>query len=188
MLLPLDKIVPLLNLVLTLLTIHSTSTYKPVQSPAEPIISGLAEHDLPQNLARAVLDLFGTVDVESGVWDVDIHRAVGEVGKGLLVELKGRTEGSEVFMGRWKDTVGETWAEYCDLKLLEVRISPLLHRWDNYQEYSRGDADNLGRAPLDSTTRIRHPPIYFTYNHTFPTTYLTPPTGYSIRRPLPHPT
>lgn len=76
-----------------------------------------------------MLDLFGTVN--DGVWDVDIHRAVGEVGKGRLVDLGGKSEGSEVFMERWRDTVGETWAGYCDLKLLEVCSSPLsrlLHR------------------------------------------------------------
>jgi hypothetical protein len=93
-----------------------------VQSPSEPIISGLAEHDVSSNLALAILELFGTV--KDGVWDVDIHRTVGEVGKGLLVDLGGRSEGSEVFMERWKETVGETWAEYCDLKLLEVCLYP----------------------------------------------------------------
>ena len=118
LLLPLSKLLPLLNLVLTLLTIHSTSTYKPVLSPSQPIIDGLADHDVSPQLGRAVLDLFGNVQDE--IWDVDIQRTVGEVGKGLLVDLGGRTEGIEVFMERWRDTVGETWAEYCDLKLLEV--------------------------------------------------------------------
>lgn len=123
LLLPLNKLVPLLNLVMTLLTIHSTSTYKPVSSPSQPIIDGLADHDITPSLGRAVLELYGKV--EDGVWEVDIHRLCGEVGKGLLVEMGGRSEAIEIFTERWKDTVGETWAEYCDLKLLEVCHPPL---------------------------------------------------------------
>lgn len=118
--LPLSKLVSLLNLVLTLLTIHSTSIYKPVSSPAQPIISGLAGHDVGPTLGRAVLELFGTIDPETQAWNVDIGRLVGEVGKGLLADLGDRSEPSDVFAERWKETVSETWAEWCDLKLLEV--------------------------------------------------------------------
>jgi hypothetical protein len=120
LLLPVKQLVPVLNLTLTLLTIHSTSTSPPVTSPSAPIIDGLAEHDLPEDLGRALLELFGKVEPDTGVWEPDVPRMVTEVGKGLLDELRGESEGSDAFMYKWRETVGETWADACDFKLLEV--------------------------------------------------------------------
>jgi hypothetical protein len=124
LLLPVKQLVPVLNLTLTLLTIHSTSTSPPVTSPSAPITDGLAEHDLPKDLGRALLGLFGKVDPDTGVWEADVPRMVTEVGKGLLDELRGESEASESFMYKWRETIGETWAEACDFKLLEVSPIP----------------------------------------------------------------
>ena len=118
LLLPVRKLVSLLNLTLTLLTIHSTTTKGITTSPVDQIMDGLAEHDLPRNLGRAVLGLFGTIKEE--VWEADISRMVAEVGKGLLEELRGESQESDAFMYKWRDTVGEQWSETCDFKLLEV--------------------------------------------------------------------
>lgn len=182
LLLPIRKLVPLLNLVLTLLTIHSTSTYKPVASPAQPIIIGLAEHDVAPTLGRAVLDLFGDVHPDSDQWTVDIGRLVGEVGKGLLADLEGRSELSNVFMDRWRDTAGETWAEYCDLKLLEV--SPSLPQLPERRVI--GIDTGLGRAPHYHPRSNCHPDLDFAIHLVLPTTHAAPATGYPLRRPLPH--
>ena len=118
LLLPVKKLVPLLNLTLTLLTIHSTTTRGITTSPVDPMMDGLVEHDLPRNLGRAVLDLFGTIKEE--IWEADISRMVTEVGKGLLEELRGESQESDTFMFKWRDAVGEQWSETCDFKLLEV--------------------------------------------------------------------
>lgn len=124
LLLPVKKLVPLLNLALTLLSIHSTTTKGITSSPADPIIDGLSEHDLPKDLGRAVLDLFGQIKGET--WEADITRMVAEVGKGLLEELGGESQASDLFLYKWKDTVGDQWADTCDFKLLEVRFFPLI--------------------------------------------------------------
>jgi hypothetical protein len=124
LLLPVKKLVPLLNLTLTLLTIHSSTTKGITTSSIQPIIDGLAEHDLPKDLGRAILDLFGRVNDE--VWEADITRMVTEVGKGLLEELRGETQESDLFMYKWRDTVGEQWSETCNFKLLEVSPSFLV--------------------------------------------------------------
>jgi hypothetical protein len=121
-LLPVKKLVPLLNLTLTLLMIHSTTTKESTTSPIDPIIDGLAEHDLPKDLGRAVLDLFGKVN--ENVWEADITRMVTEVGKGLLEELGTESQASDIFIYKWRDTVGEQWSDTCDFKLLEVRAQP----------------------------------------------------------------
>jgi hypothetical protein len=135
LLLPARKLVPVLNLALTLLTIHSTSTTSPILSPVAPILDGLADHDLPQDLGRELLALFGTID--EGTWEVDLPRIVTEVGKGLLEDLRGESEGSVAFMHRWRETVGETWAETCDFKLLEVCLLCVniskIRRLDSFQ-------------------------------------------------------
>jgi len=122
LLLPVKKLVPLLNLALTLLTIHSTTTKDITSSPIDSIIDGLAEHDLPKDLGLAVLELFGRVKGET--WEADITRMVAELGKGLLEELGGESQASDLFMYKWKDTVGDQWADTCDFKLLEVRPLP----------------------------------------------------------------
>ena len=121
LLLPVKKLVPLLNLTLTLLTIHSSTTKGNTTAPVEPMLDGLAEHDLPKDLGRAVLDLFGSMTED--VWEADTTRMVTEVGKGLLEELRGESQESNLFMYKWRDTVGEQWSEICDLKLLEVSHS-----------------------------------------------------------------
>ena len=121
LLLPVKKLVPLLNLALTLLTIHSSTTKGVTTSPVEPMLDGLAEHDLPKDLGRAVLDLFGSITED--VWEADTTRMVTEVGKGLLEELGGESQESTLFMYKWRDTVGEQWSEICNFKLLEVGYS-----------------------------------------------------------------
>ncbi|RSH90931.1 hypothetical protein EHS25_010107 [Saitozyma podzolica] len=119
------KLAPLLTLILTLLTMHSSSATSP--SPKSPSPSASAsssaitraleeDHDLPMPLGLAVLELFGTV--EEGVWEADVRGMVREVGKGLLEGLKGPM-GRDAFLGRWKGEVGESWEGFVLLDLLE---------------------------------------------------------------------
>jgi hypothetical protein len=141
LLLPPTKLAPVLALILTLLTIHSSSATSP--SPKSPSPSASApsssitraledDHDLPTPLGLAVLELFGTI--EEGMWEADVRGMVKEVGKGLLEGLKGPM-GRDGFLRRWKEQVGESWEGFVQLKLLEVGRAgsswhsafPLLH-------------------------------------------------------------
>lgn len=126
LLLPPTKLAPLLTLILTLLTIHSSSATSP--SPKSPSPSASAssssitraleqDHDLPTPLGLAVLELFGTIG--DGMWEADVRGMVREVGKGLLEGLKGPV-GRDSFLGRWKGEVGESWEGFVRLELLEV--------------------------------------------------------------------
>jgi sister chromatid cohesion protein DCC1 len=149
LLLPVKKLVPLLNLTLTLLTIHSSTTKGITSSSVEPMINGLAEHDLPKDLGRAVLELFGRV--EEDVWEADITRMVTEVGKGLLEELRGENQESDVFMYKWRDIVGEQWSEICNFKLLEVSHS-LVERQSADRQGEHLLTSPEGTAKLTSTS------------------------------------
>lgn len=89
------------------------------------MLSGLAEHDLPKDLGRAVLELFGSINED--IWEADITRMVAEAGKGLLEDLSGENQESDLFMYKWRETVGEQWSDTCDFKLLEVSSTLLMH-------------------------------------------------------------
>lgn len=117
---------PLLNLVLTLLTIHMTSTgleQSPpfVISPVEPVFKTLEkDHDVETTLIHGVLDLFG--EVKEDEWKCDIRRVVGETGMGMIQSLPAQGKRLDTFMGEWKAEVGEMWAELVDVALLEVSL------------------------------------------------------------------
>ncbi len=119
-LLPPKELAPLLCLFLTLLTIHATELSSST-APVGPIPKALEEdHDVPSDLARAVMGLFGELDGET--WEADTRRMVGEVGKGLLAGLKPKGRAVDSFMSDWREQVGEAWEALVDLKLLEVRV------------------------------------------------------------------
>jgi sister chromatid cohesion protein DCC1 len=124
--LPSAQLQPLLNLILTLLTIHMTSTgleQSPpyVISPSAPILKTLNEdHDVPMPIITGVLDLFGQVQEDE--WKCDIKRVVGEMGMGIVQSLPGNSKRLDAFLGDWKAEVGEMWAELVDIKLLEVSL------------------------------------------------------------------
>ncbi|KAK8858758.1 hypothetical protein IAR55_002987 [Kwoniella newhampshirensis] len=115
LLLPPALLKELLTILLSLLTIHSTTSA--TTCPTAPIIESLEEdHDLPPPLTREVLNLFGVVEGEQ--WEADVKGIVREVGRGLLVALKGDKKRDD-FLEEWKGEVGESWAEVVDLTLLE---------------------------------------------------------------------
>ena len=130
LLLPSDKLVPVLSLILTLLSIHSTDqthttdttnhTSKTCIVPTGPIISTLHDdHDCPGGIIEGILDLFGSVDGER--WTCDVTRVVGDIGNGLLQGVSGRIPLDE-FMRRWKAEVGDMWSDLVDAQLLQVSI------------------------------------------------------------------
>jgi hypothetical protein len=122
--LPPKELVPLLNLLLTLLTVHSTkldlgADPPECQSPVQPITQSLeGDHDVDPGLTNGLISLFGKV--EGDIWHCDVKRVVREVGKGLLEGL--RPEGSTLdsFLDRWKETVGEGYEGLTDVKALAV--------------------------------------------------------------------
>ncbi|WWD18653.1 hypothetical protein CI109_103106 [Kwoniella shandongensis] len=115
LLLPPAPLKDLLTILLSLLTIHYTTSL--TTSPIAPIVESLEEdHDIPLSLSQAVLNLFGTIEGET--WEADAKGLVREVGRGLLVSLRGEKKRDD-FLEEWKAEVGETWAEHVDLTLLE---------------------------------------------------------------------
>lgn len=123
-LLPSTSLKPLLNLLLTLLTVHSTETDLGADQPAahaprDRIEDALAEdHDVPRAIAAGVLDLFGTT--LGSEWVCDIRRAVKEIGRGILPSLPARGKPLDAFLAEWRGEVGEAWEDCVDVKLLEV--------------------------------------------------------------------
>lgn len=117
LLLPSVHLKDFLNILLSLLAINSLRS--PTTAPSQTIITALEEYDVPSSISVPVLDLFGTV--EDGQWMANVERMVKEVGLGILCAVKENKKRDE-FMSEWQEEVGETWREYTDLKLLEVRI------------------------------------------------------------------
>jgi sister chromatid cohesion protein DCC1 len=117
--------VPLLNMTLTLVTIHATlmelKGSPPIcKSPSQPIIAALEEdHDVPSHITTGVMSLFGAVD-SRGEWTCEVLGLVRELGRGLLEGLEPEGVGLYVFMDDWKNEVGESFAELVDVKLLVV--------------------------------------------------------------------
>ena len=126
--LPSAELLPLLNLVLTLLTIHMSSTgleQSPpfVIAPVEPIAEALdQDHEVVHTVSSGVLDLFG--EIEDGGWKCDIRRVVCEVGMGLVQILPAKGKRLDAFVGEWKTEVGEMWSDLVDIALLEVGFFP----------------------------------------------------------------
>lgn len=137
MLLPPLKLYPLLSLVLTLLTIHNTTTdyskgstaSSQTKAPVQPILQALEnDHDVPRAIAKGVLDLFGQVDAED-TWNCDVGGLVRETGRGLLTELGATEQRLNQFLERWRAEVGDTWEHLVDMKLLEVSQSHCFVEW-----------------------------------------------------------
>lgn len=120
LLLPSIHLKDFLNILLSLLAINSSKSA--TTAPSQTIIAALEEYDVPPSISVPALNLFGTV--EDGQWTADVKRMVREVGLGILCAVKKNKKRDE-FMSEWQEEVGETWREYTDLKLLEVRV--ILH-------------------------------------------------------------
>lgn len=91
LLLPPVQLGELLELVLSLLTIHSdgkVGSDRParVRTPSDNIVDPLAQdHDVPRDLGLGVMGLFG--ELEEGDWFCDVTGVVRELGRGLLVKI-----------------------------------------------------------------------------------------------------
>lgn len=76
----------LLALVLALLTVHSEGEGDKPSAPAGALLDALADdHDVPKDLTRGVMGLFG--DVLGDAWTCDVVAVVRELGRGLLTSL-----------------------------------------------------------------------------------------------------
>jgi len=119
-LLPSKELVPLLSLLFTHLMIHGeTDDTDNAKSRIKPIFDALSiDHDIPPDLARAVMSLFGEVKGEE--WKPDAKRMVEVLGKGLLAGLRSEGKDLDLFLREWKEQIGEIWENLVDLKLLEV--------------------------------------------------------------------
>jgi sister chromatid cohesion protein DCC1 len=147
--LPTPKLAPLLSILLTLLTIHSSiQLNKPTgNTPTAPIMKALEEdHDVPASLGTAVLTLFGKL--EGGIWEADTSGMVREIGKGMLESVQAG-KSSEEFLNEWKAAVGESWEELVDISLLEVRPqsqNPTPHR-SAVQQFLIWANEHVGQLP-----------------------------------------
>ncbi|ORX37246.1 sister chromatid cohesion protein Dcc1 [Kockovaella imperatae] len=112
MMLPSRHLVPLLNILLTLLVVHGKNSVCPIK----PILSTLSDHDLTEDFVLVVLDLFGEVD--DGTWTCNLEQVIREIGLGLLARLSGPVP-SETFESDWHEQVGDTWAHLATLDLLK---------------------------------------------------------------------
>lgn len=83
LLLPPERLGPLLSLVLALVTVHRRDAVCPARAVAEALH---ADHGVPADLARGVMRLFGTL--EGDTWTYDAEGLVRELGRGILVTLK----------------------------------------------------------------------------------------------------
>lgn len=119
LLLPPAELGALLVLVLALVTVHAgdSGSGSPVAVPARAVTEALAEdHDVPSDLARGVMGLFGGVDGD-GCWSADVEGMVREVGRGLLVQLK-KPRPFDDFMRHWHTDAGDAWASHAALDRL----------------------------------------------------------------------
>ncbi len=149
LLLPPRELGPLLCIMLTLLTIHATIKLPEVEAPVIPIVDALEEdHDLPSELGRAVMSLSGELQRET--WKVDARRMVVEVGRGLLASLKSDGIALDLFLGDWREQVGETWAELIDVKFLEV-------------SYTEERAETQGDYLINIPTTLSHTPTIISF-------------------------
>lgn len=85
MLLPPEKLSPLISLILALITVHRQDKVCPVKKICEALYD---DHEVPSDLIRGLMNLFGTVDGDS--WTYDPTGLVRELGRGILVTLKVR--------------------------------------------------------------------------------------------------
>ena len=175
--LPPKELAPLLGLMLTLLTIHAiSSTIDMVEVPLRPMIRALEDdHDVPIELAKAVMNLFGEVDTGAQMWRADVGRMVAEVGRGLLANLSSQGRSMDSFMSEWREQVGETWEGSIDLKLLEVSFSPPLTTSKQPDTVKRATTSSMSHFPqplliLDlpsCRSQLTHSP--YTQPHVSPT-------------------
>ncbi|WVN90556.1 uncharacterized protein L203_105795 [Cryptococcus depauperatus CBS 7841] len=113
LLLPPAELKELLTIVLCLLTVHAGASSS---APTEALISSLEEHDVSPSLSAAVLGLFG--EVQGDLWIADVERIVKQVGMGLLCKIK-KNKRKDEFMAEWREEVGEKWTEHVSLRLLQ---------------------------------------------------------------------
>ncbi|EIW67674.1 hypothetical protein TREMEDRAFT_33206 [Tremella mesenterica DSM 1558] len=121
LLLPPDKLHPILTILLTLLSIHNVHEHsKSVQVPVKEVMRELETYELERGLIRGILSLFGEIDdPENEVWKADIIRLVREVGNGILVDIGEKGMEAEMFLSMWRENVGENWNELVHLDLLK---------------------------------------------------------------------
>lgn len=83
MILPPEKLGPLLSLVLALITVHRKEKECPVAKICEALYD---DHEVPADLTRGVMRLFGALEADK--WTYDATGLVRELGRGLLVTFK----------------------------------------------------------------------------------------------------
>ena len=126
LLLPPKHLVSVLNIILTLLTIHAVDTPtassgsdRVATGPHSKILSSLSDdHDLPLPLGNAILGLFGSLQNE--LWTCRLPDMIRQIGLGLLEEVTPDGLALDEFIRQWKDKAGESWSDLVDIKMLQV--------------------------------------------------------------------
>lgn len=122
----------LLMLVLALLTVHSEGEGGKPSAPAAALLNALADdHDVPHDLTRGVMGLFG--DLLGNTWTCDVAAVVRELGRGLLTSLgvridfvqrmeadgqMGSPRSLNDLLAEWREQAGDAWSSHVSLDLL----------------------------------------------------------------------
>lgn len=133
LLLPEAELGGLLALVLALITVHASSSLSRSSVPVSvrAVADALSEdHEVPSDLSRGVMGLFGTIDGDT--WDADVQGIVRELGRGLLVQLEvgyhdcilqllteQEPHPMDEFMIRWHQASTDDWSQHADITLLK---------------------------------------------------------------------
>lgn len=133
LLLPEAELGALLALVLALITVHASSSLSGSSVPVSvcAVAEALSEdHEVPSDLSRGVMGLFGTIDGDT--WDADVQAMVRELGRGLLVQLEvgyhdcilqlltqQEPHPVDEFMIRWHQASTDDWSQHADITLLK---------------------------------------------------------------------
>ncbi|RXW24700.1 hypothetical protein EST38_g1139 [Candolleomyces aberdarensis] len=97
------------------------------------------EHEVPRVVSLQVLGWFGELS-KAGMWKMNVDEVLSELGLGILRDHKQNNPiEKEVFMDKWRDAVGDTFADRVELRLIA----------GNYLERSSGitDKDTLSYFP-----------------------------------------
>ncbi|KAJ2936934.1 hypothetical protein H1R20_g177, partial [Candolleomyces eurysporus] len=129
----LDNVLQLtLNVLVSLSLPHSAASVDRLTSELQ------REHDVPRVVSSQVLGWFG--ELQGGMWKMNVDEVLSELGLGILRDHKQNNPiEKEVFMDKWREAVGDTFADRVELRLIA----------GNYLERSSGitDKDTLSYFP-----------------------------------------
>lgn len=105
--------------ILELLLNYLVSLSLPHQAASiDQLVNALEEeHEIKRTISMQVMEWFGGLD--AGLWIMDVSLVMKEVGVGILRSLKDDPVTEIVFMEKWRNAVGDTFADKVSLELLK---------------------------------------------------------------------